>query len=416
MYQDNPLDIEFLNWYKSIPFDYTQRESIITLPSREELLAQENDDCDNFDCSYYNSERENLITLPSKEELLAQDNDDYLIDGKILGICELADYEDFILSEDAQYTKPLYTLSYQESLFAPITGIHIITGQSGNGKTMLLTQIIVALLKGQYGQLKYQLSEIKPNPKVLYIDTEMEEFNTIHVRDRINHLLERKFGEKHNDFTILRLREIIKTEERWQIIISAVHDLRPTIIIIDGLIDLVKDVNDYSDCSQIISQCSTVASKFNCSLWGVIHENPGTTKLVGHLGSIAERKATDVLQTTKNNTDKDRPIFEVSHKKARGKDLPDWSFWVDDSDYPIGIPIDKNDCKMPTSSDNKDEPKDDLHDKIKKAFNKDTNSALTFTQLQKKLGSSKNGKAIKKAIDLGYIEKKKDDKYYLKVK
>ena len=70
------------------------------------------------------------------------------------------------------YEAPRYTLSWDGIPFAPLGGIHAITGQAGNGKTMTLAQFMAAILCGEYGLLKCELDP-SIRRSVLYIDTEM---------------------------------------------------------------------------------------------------------------------------------------------------------------------------------------------------------------------------------------------------
>jgi hypothetical protein len=68
----------------------------------------------------------------------------------------------------------------------------------------------------------------------------------------------------------------------------------------------------------------------------VLHENPTTEKMVGSLGSIAQRKVTEVFAVRKHKADKEKdkkpnrpPIyFSVEQLKARGKDVEDWDFEI----------------------------------------------------------------------------------------
>ena len=87
---------------------------------------------------------------------------------------ESADVGPYLLDFAKAYEAPRYTLSWQGVKFAPLGGIHAITGQAGNGKTMTIAMFMAALLGGEFGGLKYELSDICPRPRVLYIDTEME--------------------------------------------------------------------------------------------------------------------------------------------------------------------------------------------------------------------------------------------------
>ena len=251
-----------------------------------------------------------------------------------------ADVQPYQLDFEKAYEAPRYTLSWDGIPFAPLGGIHAITGQAGNGKTMTLAQFMAAILSGEFGNLRYELSDTIPRPTVLYIDTEMEEANTIAVKNRVMTLCGRPIDEKADDFVVVMLREVPETTEkdgekvsssvnRWRMTLKAIWQYKPTAVFIDGLLDVVRDFNDNKECQETIYKCMQVASHYGISVWCIVHQNPGGEKLVGHLGSFLERKVTDVFQTKKDKNDKSGDVtFTVSQKKARGRDVSDWQFRV----------------------------------------------------------------------------------------
>ena len=238
------------------------------------------------------------------------------------------------------YEAPRYTLSWNGIPFAPLGGIHAITGQAGNGKTMTLAQFMAAILCGEFGSLRYELSGVIPHPRVLYIDTEMEEANTIAVKNRVMSICGRPINEVTDDFVVVMLREVPESTDgngdkipssvnRWRMTLKAIYEYQPTAVFIDGLLDVVRDFNDNKECQETIYKCMQVASHYGISVWCIVHQNPGGEKLVGHLGSFLERKVTDVFQTKKDKNDKSGDVtFTVSQKKARGRDVQDWQFRV----------------------------------------------------------------------------------------
>ena len=262
------------------------------------------------------------------------------------------DVEEYKLDFESEYKPPKYTLSWNGIPFAPLGGIHAITGQSGHGKTMTIAQFMAAILAGQYGGLKYELPQ---KPVIVYIDTEMEEANTIAVKNRVMTMCGRDVRMKCDDFIIYKLREVQAKEEkdkktgktyiipasamRWKMILKAIYDncKNLTAVFIDGLLDIVADFNDNRICQEIIYECMQTATHYNISLWCVVHQNPGGEKLVGHLGSFLERKVTDVIATAKDKSAPDGPVFKVTQKKARGRDFPDWKFHVEPI-TPWGVP------------------------------------------------------------------------------
>ena len=251
-----------------------------------------------------------------------------------------AEVEKYRLDFTKAYHAPRYTLSWNGVPFAPLGGIHAITGQAGNGKTMTLAQFMAAILCGQFGNLKYELSDEIPNPRVLYIDTEMEEANTIAVKNRVMSMCERPINDQSDDFIVVMLREVPEmvaengekvssSVMRWRMTLKAIYDYKPTAVFIDGLLDVVRDFNDNKECQETIYKCMQVASYYGISLWCIVHQNPGGEKLVGHLGSFLERKVTDIFQTKKDKNDKTGEVtFNVKQLKARGRDVDDWKFRV----------------------------------------------------------------------------------------
>jgi len=243
-----------------------------------------------------------------------------------------------ILDVTEAYIRPKFTLAYKGSPFAPLGGIHALTGQPGNGKTMTFTQLMVAIMRGEYGGLTYELADEVPNPSVLYIDTEMEKGNTQLVNLRVYSMMGWAFGVPHEEFKVLWLREEVDAATRWRKTLKAIYQMKPTVVFLDGLLDVIGDFNDNKECQQLIYKCMATASHYNISLWCLLHENPNSTKMVGHAGSTLERKVTDVLGTKKSK-EGGVVTFTVSQKKARGKDIEDWSFEVTDDTNRLGIPV-----------------------------------------------------------------------------
>lgn len=348
------------------------------------------------------------------------------------------DVKPYQLDFTKAYEAPQYTLSWNGIPFAPRGGIHAITGQAGNGKTMTLAQFMAAILCGEYGELRYELSDVIPNPKVLYIDTEMEEANTIAVKNRVMTLCERPINEDSDDFVVIMLREVPETTDdkgkktsssvnRWRMTLKAIYEYKPTAVFIDGLLDVVADFNDNKECQEIIYKCMQVASHYNISVWCIVHQNPGGEKLVGHLGSFLERKVTDVFQTKKDKNDKTGDVtFTVSQKKARGRDVADWQFRV--------LPVDswgRPEQILTAEIQRKGEKSEgDDPEKIKQWIDEAANryewpmsrgdiKKTVFGEIGGQLNHGKQDTDLAIAINLGYLEQstlKKNGAYMLQPK
>ena len=308
------------------------------------------------------------------------------------------------LDPSEQYVRPRYTLSYNHVPFAPLGGIHGLTGQPGHGKTFTFTQLMVAILKGEWYGLRYELSREIPEPKVLYIDTEMEKGNTQLVMLRVYDMMGWEVGSQQQQFKILWLREVVKATDRWRMTLKAIKEMQPTVVFLDGLIDVVGDFNDNKECQTIIYQCMATASHYGISLWCLLHENPGSDKMVGHAGSFLERKATDVLRTKK---DKGATVmFSVEQKKARSRDLDKWQFVIDDDEHHYGQP------RILQADDNPEpqKPTEPTAEEVKESIRPiGTDKDVSLTELRERMkkefgiGSTKAKEYIDRACNLGLL-------------
>lgn len=332
------------------------------------------------------------------------------------------DVTPYRLDFEKSYEAPKYTLSWDGIPFAPLGGIHAITGQSGNGKTMTLAQFMATILSGEFGRLKYELAEYEPHPRVLYIDTEMEEANTIAVKNRVMTLCGRPINERTDDFVVVMLREVPATADgkgeipssvnRWRMTLKAIWEYKPTAVFIDGLLDVVKDFNDNKECQETIYKCMQVASHYGISVWCIVHQNPGGEKLVGHLGSFLERKVTDVFQTKKDKNDKSGDVtFTVSQKKARGRDVADWQFRVlpiDSWGRPEQITTDQIQRKGEKSEGDDPETIRKWIEESENRYNWPMSRAEikrnVFGEIGGQLNHGKQETDLKIAINLGYLE------------
>lgn len=283
---------------------------------------------------------ENKIPLPTDQDVKPPQPDflkgDEWFDADISG-----DFLDF----DKPYRPPRYTMEREGVPFADVGEIHIISGKPGNGKTGLMAQLIAATLGGQFGNTIARKVGHKVNgsddfhelpTRILYVDTEQGEDDTIGFKNRVISMSGVSKEDAKEHLKILRLRDTELAKDRWRKILKAIWQMQPTDIFLDGMLDIVEDYNDQKECQPIIRKCMMLATHYDASLWAVLHENPMVDKLVGTLGSITQRKVSEIFTTIKvkqadlkpNDQRPDLPdiYFRVKQNKARGKDVADWLF------------------------------------------------------------------------------------------
>ena len=260
-----------------------------------------------------------------------------------------AEIDDDLLDFDEPYRPPRYTMERGGVPFADVGELHLVSGKPGNGKTGLMSQLEATTLSGQFGgmtgrRVKHRIrdeqtgevSEQEIPARLLHIDTEQGKDDTIAFKNRVCSMAGLSSDEARQHFFILRLRDTEKAVDRWRKILKAIWVVKPTDIFIDGLLDIVEDYNDQKECQPIIRKCMMLATEYDASLWAVLHENPMVDKLVGTLGSIAQRKVSEIfvvikvkqseLKSSERRDDLPDIYFRVKQVKARGKDVEDWLF------------------------------------------------------------------------------------------
>lgn len=313
-----------------------------------------------------------------------------------------ADISGDFLDFDKPYRPPRYTMERDGVPFADVGEIHIISGKPGNGKTGLMAQLIAATLGGRFGNTVARKVGHKVNgsddfhelpTRILYVDTEQGEDDTIGFKNRVISMSGVSKDEAKEHLKILRLRDTELAQDRWRKILKSIWQVQPTDIFLDGMLDIVEDYNDQKECQPIIRKCMMLATHYDTSLWAVLHENPMVDKLVGTLGSITQRKVSEIFTVIKvkqadlkpNEKRDDLPdiYFKVKQNKARGKDVADWLFQYVTNAGGWGQPVEIQDNGMKVVNSKEIQLMKECDERFK-SFNW-TSSGASYSDLDKHL-------------------------------
>lgn len=132
---------------------------------------------------------------------------------------------------------------------------------------------------------------------VLYVDTEQSSASTAEICKCITH-----FGDPRKFIPYNWRRADPNT--RAAALIAAINVHHPDVVIVDGIVDLVKDYdfNNIIESSKLVDDLLKIAQDCRCGIITVIHFNPSTSKERGSLGTILCNKAYGYLglMKTKN--------------------------------------------------------------------------------------------------------------------
>lgn len=372
----------------------------------------------------------NIPQLPGQPERAPE----FLKDDDWFGVDISADLLDF----SEPYRPPRYTMERDGVPFADVGDLHIITGKPGHGKTGLISQLMATVLCGRFGnttgravprlvrdEATGEVKEQMVHTCVLYIDTEQGKDDTIAIKNRVCTLAGLPTDKPIREFVILRLRDTEEAADRWRKILKAIYLLKPTDIFLDGMLDIVRDYNDQVECQPVVRKCMKVATEYDTSLWAVLHENPMVDKLVGTLGSIVQRKVSEIFAVRKvkqadlkpadQNSNLPDIYFVVKQLKARGRDVKNWMFEYVTGAGGWGVPVEIEDNGQ-RIADPEAEKRQEAYDTLK-SFNW-TSAGATFTDLDRHIqntrGFSSNRKRqnlIDTAREAGFLTRE-GKKYY----
>lgn len=360
----------------------------------------------------------------------------------------LAELRPYILDPRRDYPEPYYMLEYNGVPFSTIGGIQAISGQKKQGKSFVLTQLMAAILNCGSERTQQFLPGLKVpqrtidylghEPRVLYVDTEMEELNSAKVLRRVHWLcgvdMNQPFPEDR--FNVLWLKNMPRDGEerahlrRYRLIKYAVEVFNPDILFIDGIRDLLSSINDEESGTQILSELASLADERHMCVWNALHQNPkangdgSEAKMRGWIGTELGNKVSDTLISLKSKT-ASGVTFTVKQQDARGKDLDDWKFQITDDAGNLGVPriITRG---INLSSKSKEQTECDDIAEVRTWIEESVNTLewpMTRSDVKKKVFAEIGGQKNKDkqqadllaAINMGYLEEStiKSNGYYM---
>ena len=154
-----------------------------------------------------------------------------------------------------------------------------------------------------YGTPPDSGGELKPL-RVLWVDTEQSQQSTQDIMvNRIIPLANQSVGSERSvcdldaSLFAFNLRGL-GFEKRREMVEAAVRTVKPDIVIIDGIKDLITDINDAVQATQIMEHLMALAQRYNCCIVNVLHQNKSEAdrNMRGSIGTELTNKAFEVYE------------------------------------------------------------------------------------------------------------------------
>ena len=315
-----------------------------------------------------------------------------------------------------------------------------ITGRAKSGKTFVMS---IIMLMGVIDRILQFERDGKEPLKVLWFDTEQSKQSTLDIiQNRIVEMFHRKV-DPDTPFPNECLRtfnvRFDNCEMRRQGFLELVPFIKPDLVILDGIRDLVTDINDGAEAQRIMEEMLALAQANNCCIIAVLHQNKSgeSRDPRGWLGTELLNKAFDVFATEKmkiQDGQGTRFVFKLEQLYTRKYDIEQQLYFQVDED---GLPFETEAPLMPvymsstSTADGSGEDRPSLNDDyvvhhlngdwdmdVEKLF-KDAfegNQTLTGAALRYKVKTLANiatnrlyNNCLEKVMKMNLMEKKKDD-------
>ena len=138
--------------------------------------------------------------------------------------------------------------------------------------------------------------------------------------------------QENDNIQFLVLREYTP-DQRRDIIRWALHEEQNIgLVIIDGIRDLIHDINSPSESLDIINELMRWSSYYELHIHTVLHLNKGDDNTRGHIGTELNNKAETILQISKNN--ENGKISEVRAMHIRDREFTPFAFEIGEDSLP----------------------------------------------------------------------------------
>ena len=235
--------------------------------------------------------------------------------------------------------KPMEFLLYGKPCF-PRRELVAITGKAKSGKTFV-TSMLMACCQSR-DVLAFQRIGDEPF-RLLWYDTEQSDEST---QDILRNRVMRMVDGDGKLFDIFNVRGVA-WKERRNLLCEAVRRCKPDLVIVDGIRDLVNDINDGVLAQEVMEELMHLATAHDCCIVCVLHQNKSGEdhNLRGWIGTELMNKAFEVYSCEKLMPQR---VFSLEQTLTRKYDIERTMYFEVGDD---GLPVS---CGVPTDGSSKE--------------------------------------------------------------
>jgi hypothetical protein len=217
-----------------------------------------------------------------------------------------------LVRQDANPPKPELVFALNDMPIFTKKSLSMISGKAGKGKTTVISWIIAKL--------------IPMGTKVIWIDTEQGEYYASRTQSWTLRMAAMTSCDNLEYYDV----RAYTPQERIAIIDEVISTSKPELLILDGVRDLMYDINNTEESTHVIGHLLKWSDQHNIHILSVLHENKKDGNARGHIGTELFNKAETVIKVDQNE---DKLII-CSPEKSRAAGFEPFAFARDEHGMP----------------------------------------------------------------------------------
>jgi hypothetical protein len=218
-----------------------------------------------------------------------------------------------IIPQGIEVPKPEIVFAMGDVPMFTKKSVSTLIGKAKSGKTTCTAWIVAQIITGSLN--------------VLWVDTEQGEYYGSRTQHWILNIAQ---IDKSPNLTYADLKEF-NPDVRYKIVESLIVSIKPDLVIIDGIRDLVFDINQMEQATIIVGGLMRLATLHDCHILSILHQNKGNEHARGHLGTEMINKSESVIKVSMT----DSRITVCEPEFTRGEPFKPFAFDRDAYGRPI---------------------------------------------------------------------------------
>lgn len=174
-----------------------------------------------------------------------------------------------------------------------------ITGKPKTRKTAFAHAILSSAIGGGE-RLGFGVRLPQGKPDIILIDTEQDKNDILNSLQRLKKQAGLNDFKKSKQFKVYSVNTM-QPEDIIKFIGKLLSENKKIgFVCIDGLLDLINDMNDIKESRNLLHQLKMWAVNYETFFLTILHQSKSSGFSIGHLGSFCDRKAQAILSVEKN--------------------------------------------------------------------------------------------------------------------